>query len=358
MNLLQLVNKLNEGTITPGELKELHEILKQNDNSLIEIMDEEWKKGSGKAVEFDSLQQFQKLENRLNIKSRFYKQSITLISLIKYAAVLIMGFLLAWVVISNKPEYFNNEPAQNEYTTVKVANGSKSIIDLPDGSTVHLNSGSQISYPQKFGKDYRTVILKGEGYFEVKENHKIPFYVETEQIIIKVLGTSFNVKSYPDEDITETALITGKVEIYQNNKDKLPDKSAHRLAVLNPSEIAIISKNEIKVSKTGEENKAEIVDKSVQPEVIVEKSQVPESYSEWRNDILVFNNEQFNGIVKKLERWYNVAIELKYEQLSPIRFSGKFDRESIEDVLNALKLIESFDFEINKNKIIIFKENT
>ncbi len=278
----------------------------------------------------------------------------TVIRLIRYAAILIIGFGVSFAVnriIHKKPGDGINP---DEYSTVNVAYGSKSTIQLPDGSAVNLNSGTTIKYATQFGLSDRTVILEGEGFFTVNKDAGHPFYVKTRQIIIKAVGTSFNVRSYKDEDITETTLVTGSVEIYSNNQNHLPDEQSVKLAVLHPNQKAVISNDDFLISESRQpQEKKKIISPDVSSVTIQNKIST-ELFTEWRNNILVFDNEKFVDIIRKLERWYNVEITLKYKALSDIRFSGKFDRESIEDVLNGLKMIQSFDYEIHKNKIVIY----
>ena len=144
----------------------------------------------------------------------------------RYAAVVI--FLLAVPAVLYKADYFRSSP---ELITVSIAQtDSSKFVLLSDGSRVWLNSNSSITYPETFSKSERNVQLTGEAYFEVSHDSLHPFRVQTNNIQVKVLGTSFNVRSYSSEKNTETTLVEGKVVIQNND--------GNNLAMLTPGQMA------------------------------------------------------------------------------------------------------------------------
>ena len=137
--------------------------------------------------------------------------------LLKIAAIFVAGFLISWL-LHDQINHNTQAEQKAQYQKVEVPYGSKTHIELPDGTKVTLNSGSVLKYPLQFGDTARNVYLRGEAYFDVAHNKAKPFYVNTSDIHIKVLGTSFNVKSYPEENTIETTLITGRIEIFSDRK--------------------------------------------------------------------------------------------------------------------------------------------
>lgn len=273
--------------------------------------------------------------------------------MLRYAAIFIVAFGVAWLLIARQPVQPPTMAA--EFYKVTVAYGSKSTIELPDGSMVTLNSGSTLRYPGTFSSTNRTVILDGEAFFDVKKNPAKPFLVKTKDITVKVLGTTFNVKSYPDEDLTETTLVTGRVEIIKNQENN--KSTVENPLVLAPNEKAVFYResNKFSVKEAGKAPEESVAKEPLKLNVLVEKEIKTEPEISWKNNILVFNSEPFSDIIIKLERWYNVEVTLKYTKLSPVVFSGKFDKESIQEVLHALSLIEPFKYKVNKNQILIYK---
>lgn len=353
-----LLERFHRGTSTPDENLQLLRLLDKNSVVLDELVQKIWKEnpdmeeaGSGFEI-LEMLHQkliFETPKERINSA-----KPVKVVKLIfRYAAVLIIGFGLAWLILREDNDTKNSSTTQ--FYKVAVAYGSKSTIELPDGSVVSLNSGSTLMYPADFDISNRTVTLDGEAFFDVKKNTSSPFLVKTKDITVRVLGTRFNVKSYSDENLTETTLVTGKVEIIRNQASSKIDVTEGPL-VLAPNQKAVFYResNHLAIN-----NPAKIVDnenlKAKELKVLVQKEIKTENITSWKNNVLVFNSEPFGDIVRKLERWYNVEVTLKYSKLSPVVFSGKFDKESVEEVLNALRLIEPFRYEINKNQILIYK---
>lgn len=368
-----LLEKFHQGNASQDELQMLYRILNNPDKSELDaFMTNEWSDISYSNGEIDSLALLENIRKKAGIESESEKETVSkternnkfrFTSFLRYAAIFIFAFTLTWFLKPAprietsyiKPHYFN----------IKVAYGSKTTIELPDSSVVVLNSGSTLSYPDKFETESRTVILNGEAFFEVKKNSHRPFYVKTKDVTIRVLGTTFNVKSYPDENTSETTLVSGSVEILQNSA--LNDKT-NKINIapifLKPNQKAIFTretgKTELKELKK-EQTKERTHPQSTLPiQLITRVAAQDQSKTDidiaWKNNKLILNNDRFGDIIKKLERWYNVEITLKNSTLADAHFSARFDRESIVEVLNALNIIEPFHYEINKNIITISKK--
>lgn len=261
------------------------------------------------------------------------------------AAVLFFAIgLFVFGTLFNKKEK-STQVATNEISTRP---GSKSKIQLPDGSIVWLNAGSKLTYTKEYGQQIREVTLTGEAYFDVVKMKEKPFIIHTSSINIKVLGTAFNVKAYPEDKQTETSLIRGSIEVTINNR---PDNKI----ILSPNEKLIVE-NELFIRKEAEKNKS----KYALPVISINKlkhSPVDSTVAEtqWVENKLVFNDESFAELAVNMERWYDVNIEINDVQLLQKRMTGNFEKETIEQALDALKLIIPFRYEQTGNKIIIHR---
>ncbi|MCG7856486.1 DUF4974 domain-containing protein [Flavihumibacter sediminis] len=233
---------------------------------------------------------------------------------------------------------------------ISTRNGSRSKLMLPDGTQVWLNSGSRITYSKDFGINTREVNLTGEAYFDVVKNAEKPFHIHAHNIDIKVLGTAFNVKSYPGEKSTETSLIRGSLEVSIKSRpsEKIILKPKEKLVVMDEERsgsrslkpIAISGKNVPKVA-IGEIRYAEI------DSAVIETS--------WIENRLIFENESLRDIARNMERWYNVQIEFADEEVAEWRFKADFTKESLEEALRALSIATKFRYKINNDTVTISK---
>jgi transmembrane sensor len=243
---------------------------------------------------------------------------------------------------------------QEKYTARKTM--SKMI--LADGSSVTMNADSRLKYPVSFDGPNREVYLTGEAFFDIQKDPEHPFIIHTDKMNIRVLGTSFNVRSYPGDAVMETTLLQGSVEV------TFPDRPADKI-ILRPSDKLVI-RNAIAAadSVTGaaagkEKSKAGIKGNPEtkytltgltyyrnQHNTIVETS--------WVDNKLVFSNEEFQSVARKMERWYGVSIVFDREDLKTIPFTGYFQKENITEALYALRLIEKFKYTITDAVIHIY----
>jgi ferric-dicitrate binding protein FerR (iron transport regulator) len=299
-----------------------------------------------------------KIQRKLNIShasSTVKHVSSGYLNRLKYASIFIVAFAMSWFL--NNQFKRQSGSGQEKYTgnhEVTVSLGSKSKIKLPDGSVVNLNSGSKLTYPAVFNDRNRHVFLEGEAYFEVNTDSLRPFYVNTSDITIKVTGTSFNVKSYPESNTIETTLVSGSLEISGRTLLR-PDKlSLSKHLLLKPNQKAVYIKDMNRLTLDDrkelklETNTAKISKLALQDHVDTQP------LTAWKDNKLIFNNEKFEDLAVKLERWYDVKITIKARGLRKERFTGTFENETTEQVLNALMIAEPFEYTMDKNEIIIF----
>lgn len=239
-------------------------------------------------------------------------------------------------------------PHKSSFSEVSTRLGSKSKLVLPDGSVVWLNAGSKLTYDKNFGNGNRSVTLNGEAFFDVVKMPDLPFVIQTKAIQIKVLGTAFNVRSYEDEPTTQTSLIRGKVQITIN---KRPDE----VFFLKPNQKLVVANEPAAANKTEEKH----IDKKIPLVSLEQLTYVPRDSSivetSWKENKLVFQDESFYELAKKLEKWYDVKLSFSDPEIETIRLSGTFEKETITQALEALQITADFHFTINQNNIIITK---
>lgn len=226
--------------------------------------------------------------------------------------------------------YFKNpEKKEVTYNTIKVPYSKTYKVTLSDGTIVHLNAGTSFTYPEQFNlADNRKVILNGEAHFKVFKDKTKPFIVEANDVNIEVLGTTFNVSNYQEDNFIDCVLKEGSVLLSENNN---PENAI----ILKPKQKATWQKN-LSVFRTKEVN--------------------PENYSAWINGELVFNKDSFTDISKKIERYYNVKIINNYPFLASQEFSGtiKITESNVESILDLFKLDTPFKYTKKNNCIEIY----
>jgi ferric-dicitrate binding protein FerR (iron transport regulator) len=257
------------------------------------------------------------------------------------AASMLLVFMTLWSQRESK--HPDNKELVSEITT---RHGSRSMVTLPDGTTVFLNVSSKLSYD--YGReDSRQVVLEGEAFFDVLKDEQRPFIIHTKKMDITVLGTTFNVRAYEEDKTVETSLIQGKVEV--TIKGEVPKK-----VILSPNQ-KIVLFNEtvptqvVAIPATGNPEKEPY--RLAQVTVNPHDSLVAETA--WKENCLVFNNERFEDIALKMERWYDVQIVFEDRQVADYRFTGTFINETVDQTLEALRFTSPFHYHIDKKKIII-----
>jgi transmembrane sensor len=241
---------------------------------------------------------------------------------------------------------------QEKYTPRNV----RSRMILTDGSSVTLNSDSRLKYPANFAGPSREVYLTGEAYFTIQKDAEHPFIIHTNKMTIRVLGTSFNVRCYPDDDAMETTLIQGSIEVTFPDRpaDKIILKPTDKLVIRNDVAGLIAGKREDRVDSLDRGRGGEMAIDSPgssgtdgghtnytltgltfyknQRKTIVETS--------WMDNKLVFNGEELQGVARRMERWFGVSIVIDKDELKTMPFTGLFQNETIDGALYALQLSE------------------
>ncbi len=233
-------------------------------------------------------------------------------------------------------DYSQNEIDANQfevvrYNTIRVPNGKTFKIVLSDGTAVNLNAGSSLKYPVKFiDGQHRQVTLTGEAFFDVQKNEKSPFIVTTGTMDVRVLGTKFNLTSYPEDLHQSTVLVEGSVRLYETGSKYDNDNST----LLSPGFKADWDNSDKKM--------------------IINKVNT-DIYTGWIEGKLVMKKMNFSNIIQRLQRHYDVSITNEYKELNDRIFTATFEKESIEEVLETFKIETPFDYQISGPNIKIIK---
>ena len=209
----------------------------------------------------------------------------------------------------------------------RTGKGEKLNVRLPDGSQVKLNANSVLIAPARFEKDRREVKLEGEALFDVSEDPARPFTIVSGEVQTRVLGTSFNVRAYEEEQMVEVAVVSGKVSVQGTGAEEV---------VLLPNEVSLYN-NESRRLTTRQQDISDLI--------------------AWSKNILIFDGDTEAEVWTKLENWFGVNIVLPRHAVIKGKYSGRFYNESLERVLEGISYAAGFNYEIRDRKnVLIFKQ--
>ncbi|MBU3026330.1 DUF4974 domain-containing protein [Zobellia galactanivorans] len=232
----------------------------------------------------------------------------------------------------NELVYSNSEEIETlVYNTLSVPFGKTFELHLSDGTKVHLNAGSSLKYPVKFlkGQD-RNVFITGEAFLDVAKDSLHPFTVHTDKMNIRVLGTKFNVSSYPEDETSDVVLVEGSVSLHNAQEAYDPMK----VVLLKPGFKGSFNKIDNRITKD---------------------PVITSLYTSWMHGELIFRNMSFSSIIEKLERHFNVTIINQNKELSRKKFNANFGKQTVEEVLQELKVNYGIDFKIANTGVITIK---
>jgi transmembrane sensor len=260
-----------------------------------------------------------KFEALVDFSAKDHRKKLSF-TYLKYAAVFLLAScisLLFWLYQQEKPV---------ELTTIKVGvHDQVKIIILPDGSKVWVNNESTFTYPVAFSEKERIVTIEGEAFFEVKHDPQHPFLVQTGSISVRVLGTSFNVKTKTVDRFIETTLEKGKVSIEDNQGKGLIQLSPGQLGKYNLKTEAI-SVNNVNTDQ----------------------------YTAWRNGVIIFHKANLNEITKKIENFYRVRITINSNTPIKNKYNFVFRRtQSLDTVLEMLKFVAPITYKKHDEQVYI-----
>ena len=267
------------------------------------------------------------------------------------AAVILLPLLLAGGIRLYRHSDTEKNYARIAWAEIHSTMGSRVSFNLPDGTKGWLNSGSTLKYAMNFNEN-RNVELEGEAYFDVTPDKSSPFYVKASEIQLKVLGTKFNLKAYREDKTVEATLLSGLLEIKTLSKTK----GDNQTVFLKPNQKATFQRNIDRLTI----DEKQVVPEKMQGIQTVKISQDVDASPivSWKDHKLVFDNEPFESLLVKMERWYDVEITLLDTPLSNLSYTGVFEKETVEQALRALKVATpDFNYTINKNQIKVSFKN-
>jgi ferric-dicitrate binding protein FerR (iron transport regulator) len=260
-------------------------------------------------------------------KMNFRKEGLK--TFYKYAAVLLVALLLGTA------GYFIGfqNPLQEIYATKVVANvQNANEYVLPDGSTVTLNSESKISFPKRFNGQTREVTITGEAFFDVKSNPEKPFVINAGEAKITVLGTSFNVSAYPENEKVEVVVETGRVEV--SHKTNKPEEGDEKILLTRGEKGTLLEKDNI----------------------LEESVNTDHNYLAWKTRNLVFEETPMNQVIGHLKKVYRIDIQIEDKEINEMVLTAEFDKKSIDFVLNVVTLTFDLDLKFENDHYTLAKQ--
>lgn len=320
---IQLLQKFLSGNITDQELKSLFVWLnsEKGTQEYQNLLNDQWASGKIDKVEnIDSSMLFSKIEARMRDK-KLLRRKEYMIRVRNAAAIFLLGLfipLMYFTVLSPLKD-------KTEVVYLKESLSNKKIkqITLSDGTSVWLMSGSSITYPSKFsGMKTRNVEVTGEAFFKVAKDSLHPFILNLGELGLKVVGTSFNVTNYEDEDRINVVLKTGKVDLFKG-KFSTDNQFVHLVS------------GQLGTLKKGE------------PELLISEVDVAK-YTSWIDGTLQFRDDPLSNVLKKLGRWYNIDIEINDPAVAEFPFSATIKNENLEQIVDLLAYTTPFKYSILK----------
>lgn len=334
MNIADIIYKeCREVELDPAEKKQLNLWLEENpkNKKVYSQMKLSLLYPDDREMDEVELSVWNDLKLKLNRKDSSNRTSSALSIAFKIAAILLLGIAAAFSIynLSFRTQGDTRLVEVRMIEKVSVA-GQKITTTLPDGTKVKLNSDSRLIVPEKFDSSKRVVELSGEAFFEVAENKEWPFVVKSAGMEVKVLGTSFNVRAYEEDQVSKVAVKTGKVEV-----KGIADEE-QRVTLL-PNDIS--SWNRVASSL----NKSEI--------------EAMDQVFGWTEQKLVFENESLPEVLRVLSRWYGVKFVDSYNltETAKRKYTAKYMNPTLEQMMLSLAHVYDFDFEIDEkeNKITL-----
>lgn len=315
-----LLSRILSGEASAAEKGEFYRKLgeSKDEEELFYAVKSLWLRTSKPKITIDTDSEFENLWKKINPTSRKTNFSIGK-RILQYAAAIIFLFSiggLAGYFLSGTKTIEIADSGIQKYSATK---GSVCTIEMADGTKVWLNSGSELTYREDHQTKQRLAELHGEAFFEVKHREDFPLLIKVNKIVVRDLGTTFNIKAYKEDHTVETSLIEGKVDI-------LSAKGGSPVASLAPGESAVYN---------SEDNKIEI--KPFQTNVL----------SAWRDGKFVIRDQRLEDIFTEISRWYNVDFKFENQELRNYRYTGNIKKSTTAlGVMRMLKLTTNFNYKI------------
>jgi len=293
-------------------------------------------KDTFKDIQFESI--LDKLHHNINIKNSEKPQRVSDIIhlpaksrynfrtfLSRVAVILFIPLLLVQFYTLGFSKFKNNISGDTNYIEIEAPIGSRTNIELTDGTKVWLNHGSKLKYPPQFSGKNRIVKLVGEAYFDVAHDPQKPFIVKTENINITALGTEFNVMAYPGEQVMNTTLVSGKVLV----EKRINENETVRVYEMQPNELLKID---------------------LKRNTYTCVATATGKYTSWKDGILIFDNDPIDEIAMRLSKWFNVEFVIDNPTVKDYVYKATFVDETLPQILELLKIATPITYKTTTRK--------
>ena len=316
---------------TPVEKEEFYQHLEnsKDEQELFFKLKSLWLRSTMQHTSVDIDSEFENLWHQIKHKNKQLRLTLRK-RILRYAAMFILilgiGGMAGYLISKNSIKY--SETDIHKYTATR---GSVSIIEFSDGTKIWLNSESELIFKEDHKNKQRVAELTGEAYFEIAHQKDCPFLVKVGKLIVRDLGTTFNIKAYDNENCIETSLVEGKADILT--------QAGKAIVELHPGESALYLSNE---------NTMKL--RSISNNVL----------SAWRDGKFVIRDQRLEDIFKELSRWYGIEFQFENDKLRNYRFTGNIKKTTTAlHVLKVLKAATEFNYRIIENvdkpdKIIVY----
>lgn len=309
---IALLKKQAKGEASREEIDQLKQIL-----DLIQRRKIDWPLSPAEELALKN-----NVKQRIDERRKGKQLSIKPLTILKWAAVLLIGFSLTYILLSSGFESSNDQ----EWVDKVTSQTQKGTFTLPDGSTVFLNTNSRIRFPMSFSDDKREVILEGEGFFDVVKNKKKPFEVISNGVLTRVLGTSFNINA-ANEGLVEVVVASGKVGVTNDLTE------GANLNLIAPNQKATVNRFNEKVH--------------------VEEIDIDEELA-WKAEKMSFDFVPFEEVITTIGSMYHIQIEIQGDVDESCTIRSTYSNKSLYSILYGLKNIVDFEWEkVDDRKIII-----
>lgn len=353
--ITELLQKYLEGKLSRDERNKFFDVLSDEGNMTL-LRDIMFNQISGfseipeKNIDFDRqfrniisrIDRYDAVENEMRkvdmrVKARKILRFSSLI-----AAVFAVAFLLGRFLPEKEKIGIPETAIAMSFTEISAPYGSRSEINLPDGTEVVLNAGSTLRYQNDFNVTNRDLDLTGEAYFRVAKNEQIPLIVNAGSINIKAVGTTFNIKAYDEEGTVETTLIEGKVEITRNGEEG----NVGQFVGLEPNQKAIFIKDEDSFILEKIKNSGSAIEpvNNISEDILISPKVNVSHVVAWTEGKLILRAENLGDLSVDLERKYDVKFVFADEEIKKYRFTGILLDETLEQVLNVIRLTAPINY--------------
>ncbi|GLU45594.1 FecR family protein [Allomuricauda sp. NBRC 101325] len=313
--------------MTENEIKGLMEkylngTISKKEESLLENFDSSLLRKNSTTL-FKSDRQKAKIARSILGSIQHVKKSNPVLRWTKVAASIALLIGIGYATFLSTKQEIPSEPIVEITKTTEW--GQKLNITLSDGSQIRLNAGSSLKYPSKFDGDERIVELTGEAFFDVTKKPEKPFIIKSGEVETTVLGTSFNVNTYPENDEIAVTVATGMVKVASQENE----------VYLLPNEQGVFNKSSKNMTK----------------------QQVDISYAlHWKDGILHFEDTDLNQVLERLEKWYGVSFQMENKQIGNCHITATFINQNLTEVMESIVFTKKgLKYQFLNDKTILLK---